>query len=34
MSNGLSRKEAEATVSMDLGHSDNRGFYISKAYNK
>lgn len=31
--NGLSRKEAEAMVSMDLGHGDGRGLYIKKTYN-
>lgn len=33
MKNGLSRKEAEAMVSMDLGHGDGRGSYINKVYN-
>lgn len=33
MKNGLSKKEAEALVSMDLGHGDGRGSYISKIYN-
>jgi len=32
MKNGLSRKEAEVMVSMDLGHGDGRGDYISKIY--
>ena len=32
MKNGLSRKEAEAMVSMDLGHGDGRGDYIKKVY--
>ena len=32
MKNGLSRKEAEAMVSMDLGHGDSRGNYVSKVY--
>lgn len=30
---GLSMKEAEAMVSMDLGHGDGRGAYVSKVYN-
>mgnify|MGYP006924218671 CR=1 FL=1 len=34
MKNGLSRKEAEAIVSMDLGNGDGRGEYIAKIYNK
>ena len=33
MKNGLSRTEAEAMVSMDLGHGDSRGKYISRVYN-
>lgn len=33
MKNGLSRKEAEAMVSMDLGHGDGRGDYARKVYN-
>ncbi|SFJ91720.1 Phage integrase, N-terminal [Candidatus Pantoea symbiotica] len=33
MKNGLSRKEAEAMVSMDLGHGDGRGNYVAKIYN-
>lgn len=33
MKNGLSRKEAEAMVSMDLGHGDSRGAYVNKVYN-
>jgi site-specific recombinase XerD len=32
MKNGLSRKEAEAMVSMDLGHGDGRGTYIKNVY--
>lgn len=28
MKNGLSRKEAEAMVSMDLWHGDGRGYFI------
>lgn len=34
MSKGLSRKEAEAMVSMDLGHGDGRGHYIARVYNR
>lgn len=34
MSQGLSRKEAEAMVSMDLGHGDGRGHYIARVYNR
>ncbi|MEW5291584.1 integrase domain-containing protein [Erwinia papayae] len=30
--NGMSRDEAEALVSMDLGHGDNRGRYIKQVY--
>ncbi|MBK0123531.1 integrase domain-containing protein [Pantoea sp. S61] len=33
MKNGLSRKEAEAMVSMDLGHGDSRGAYVARIYN-
>lgn len=33
MRNGLSRREAEAMVSMDLGHGDGRGHYVAKIYN-
>lgn len=33
LKNGLSRKEAEAMVSMDLGHGDGRGAYINSIYN-
>ncbi|WP_336768376.1 integrase domain-containing protein [Pantoea endophytica] len=33
MKKGLSMKEAEAMVSMDLGHGDCRGAYIRKIYN-
>lgn len=31
---GFSKKEAEALVSMDLGHGDGRGHYIARVYNK
>ncbi|HBD1844092.1 TPA: integrase domain-containing protein [Salmonella enterica] len=31
---GVSRKEAEALVSMDLGHGDGRGHYVNRVYNK
>lgn len=31
---GMSREEAEALVSMDLGHGDGRGRYIKKVYLK
>lgn len=31
---GVSRKEAEAIVSMDLGHGDGRGAYIARVYNR
>ncbi|MQL50603.1 DNA-binding protein [Photorhabdus khanii] len=34
LSEGLSRKEAEAMVSMDLGHGDGRGHYVARVYNK
>lgn len=34
MRKGLSRKEAEAMVSMDLGHGDGRGHYVARVYNK
>ncbi|WP_145931177.1 integrase domain-containing protein [Yersinia bercovieri] len=34
MNKGLSRKEAEAMVSMDLGHGDGRGHYIARVYNR
>ncbi|HIE8962201.1 TPA: integrase domain-containing protein [Klebsiella pneumoniae] len=34
MKNGLSRKEAEAMVSMDLGHGDGRGEYVNRIYLK
>ena len=30
--NGMSRDEAEALVSMDLGHGDGRGRYIKQVY--
>ncbi|MGW8232233.1 hypothetical protein ACWGXD_14955, partial [Klebsiella pneumoniae] len=30
----LSKKEAEALVSMDLGHGDGRGHYVARVYNK
>jgi len=33
MKNGLSKKEAEAMVSMDLGHGANRHTYIKNIYN-
>ncbi|HBX0880757.1 integrase domain-containing protein, partial [Klebsiella pneumoniae] len=29
-----SKKEAEALVSMDLGHGDGRGHYVARVYNK
>lgn len=32
--NGMSRKEAEALVSMDLGHGDGRGAYVARVYNR
>ncbi|WP_034950837.1 integrase domain-containing protein [Erwinia oleae] len=32
--NGMSRDEAEALVSMDLGHGDGRGRYIKQVYFK
>lgn len=31
---GFSQKEAEAMVSMDLGHGDGRGAYVARVYNK
>lgn len=31
---GFSKKEAEALVSMDLGHGDGRGHYVARIYNK
>ncbi|WP_339099148.1 integrase domain-containing protein [Yersinia enterocolitica] len=31
---GFSQKEAEALVSMDLGHGDGRGHYVARIYNK
>lgn len=34
MAQGVTRKEAEAMVSMDLGHGDGRGAYIARVYNK
>ena len=34
MKNGLSRKEAHAMVSMDMGHGDGRGDHIKKVYLK
>ena len=34
MNKGLSRKEAEAMVSMDLGHGDGRGHYVARVYNR
>lgn len=32
MKNGMSREEAEALISMDLGHGDGRGRYIKQVY--
>jgi site-specific recombinase XerD len=34
MNMGSSRKEAEAMVSMDLGHGDGRGHYVARVYNR
>ncbi|HHL2501431.1 TPA: integrase domain-containing protein [Yersinia enterocolitica] len=34
INNGFSQKEAEALVSMDLGHGDGRGHYVARIYNK
>ncbi|MGJ4572585.1 integrase domain-containing protein, partial [Klebsiella pneumoniae] len=34
MQRGFSKKEAEALVSMDLGHGDGRGHYVARVYNK
>lgn len=34
LDNGMSRKEAEALVSMDLGHGDGRGAYVARVYNR
>ncbi|MCC8460126.1 DNA-binding protein, partial [Photorhabdus aegyptia] len=34
LSKGFSRKEAEAMVSMDLGHGDGRGHYVARVYNR
>lgn len=34
LGNGMSRKEAEALVSMDLGHGDGRGAYVARVYNR
>lgn len=34
VNNGMSRNEAEALVSMDLGHGDGRGRYIKQVYFK
>ncbi|PVZ80630.1 DNA-binding protein [Serratia sp. S1B] len=34
MQHGLSRKEAEAMVSMDLGHGDGRGHYVARVYTR
>ncbi|HEY3589429.1 MAG TPA: integrase domain-containing protein [Buttiauxella sp.] len=31
---GFTQKEAEALVSMDLGHGDGRGHYVTRVYNK
>lgn len=32
LAQGLSEKEAQAKVSMDLGHEDRRGIYINQVY--
>ncbi|EPJ2774999.1 integrase domain-containing protein [Klebsiella pneumoniae] len=34
LENGMSRKEAEALVSMDLGHGDGRGAYVARVYTR
>lgn len=34
MKNGFSKQEAQALVSMDLGHGDGRGHYVARVYNK
>lgn len=34
LANGMSQKEAEALVSMDLGHGDGRGHYVARVYNQ
>ena len=34
LENSMSRKEAEALVSMDLGHGDGRGDYVTRVYNR
>lgn len=34
LKNGMSLKEAEALVSMDLGHGDGRGAYVARVYNR
>ncbi|MCK8208484.1 DNA-binding protein, partial [Erwinia amylovora] len=34
LENGMSLKEAEALVSMDLGHGDGRGAYVARVYNR
>lgn len=34
LENGMSRKEAEASVSMDLGHGEGRGAYVARVYNR
>ncbi|WP_337024469.1 MULTISPECIES: integrase domain-containing protein [unclassified Pantoea] len=34
LENGMTRKEAEALVSMDLGHGDGRGDYVARVYNR
>ncbi|AHK18364.1 DNA-binding protein [Yersinia similis] len=34
INNGFSQKEAEALVSMDLGHGDGRGHYVARVYIK
>ncbi|MEM0674345.1 integrase domain-containing protein [Dickeya oryzae] len=31
---GLSEEEAQAMVSMDLGHGDGRGYYVNRVYSK
>lgn len=34
LAQGYSQKEAEAMVSMDLGHGDGRGQYVARVYNR
>ncbi|QQG29342.1 integrase domain-containing protein [Pectobacterium carotovorum] len=34
LKNGFSKEEADALVSMDLGHGDGRGRYVARVYNK